>query len=209
MRIPKPTEGGNYDPCPAGNHLAVCYSVVDLGTQENNYQGDIKIQRKIKLSWEVPEERMSDGRPFSLSKTYTLSGHEKSTLRKHLDSWRGKRFSEEDFDKFDIKNLLGKGCMISVIHTDGDKVFANVDAIASLPKGMAAAEPENEIIYFSLDPSEFSMETFAKLHEKTQEKIQESPEWAAIAKQSTPAKQGNVVTTEYGDYVDDGDEAPF
>ena len=210
MKLPKPADGGNYDPCPPGNHLAICYSVVDMGTQSAEFSGETKVQRKIRISWEISQERMGDGRPFSLSRTYTLSGHEKSTLRKHLDSWRGRRFSEEDFEKFDIKALIGKGCMLNVVHNEsGDKIYANVDAVAALPKGMAVSEPENDVLYFSLDPDEFSMDTFAKLHEKTQEKIQASPEWAALATKATPAaKAKKMVETEFGAY-EDGEDIPF
>ena len=97
MFIPNPSEGGSFTPVPAGSHLAVCYRIIDLGTQKVVFQNENKFLRKVMVSWELPDEKMDDGRPFVISKRYTWSMHEKATLRKHLEAWRGKGFSEEDF----------------------------------------------------------------------------------------------------------------
>ena len=89
MKLPK-NDSKVYQIVPAGNHLAVCFSVVDLGTQEIEYQGEIKRQHKIRISWELVDELMEDGRPFVVSQKYTLSSFEKATLMQHLNSWRGR-----------------------------------------------------------------------------------------------------------------------
>ena len=89
MFLPQPTEGGNFEPAPAGTHVAICYRVIDLGTQESVYNGEKKSARKVLISWELPNEEKADGKPFVISATYTWSMHEKSTLRKTLEAWRG------------------------------------------------------------------------------------------------------------------------
>jgi hypothetical protein len=195
MKLPKPKEGGAYEPCPPGNHVAICYGVVDIGTQKRVYQNETKVERRIRIMWEIPEEQMSDGRPFSVSREYKLSGHEKAALRKHLDSWRGKKFSDEDFENFDLKMLLGKGCMVQVVHNEvGDKTYVNVETIGSLPKGMKVGQTSNDHLYFSLEPEEYNHDAFLSLSEWTQGHIAESPEFKEIhGKAPAPAKKSRTV----------------
>ena len=125
--VPK-NEGGDFQNVPAGTHPAICYRVIDLGTQEISWQGQVKHQHKILVSWEIadPEVRMEDGRPFSIGNRYTWSMNEKSRLRADLESWRGQAFTEIDLSEgpggFEIENILGKPCLLSVVHTTkGDK----------------------------------------------------------------------------------------
>lgn len=174
--MPKPNDA-EFELPPAETHLAVCYRVIDLGTQEVKWQDKIKKQHKILLSWEFPEARMSDGRPFSIHQRYTLSASDKATLRKHLESWRGKPFTEEEFGVFDLGKLLGAGCLINVIHqTSGDKTYANIGGILKLLKGTKVPKPENETIYFSL--GNFDQAVFDKLPDGIKQIIQKSPEYA-------------------------------
>lgn len=213
MKLPKPKDGGTFELCPPGNHVAVCYGVMDVGTHERMYRDGAKIERRVRIMWEVPEEKMSDGRPFAVYREYKLSGHEKSNLRKDLDSWRGKKFTDEDFDKFDMKMLLGKGCMLQVVHNESnDRTYANIQSIACLPKGMKVDATENEHVYLSLDADEYDENVFANLHEKTQQYISESPEWKALhGKQtvSTASSQRTIKDYAGEDYQDDGADIPF
>lgn len=180
MYMPK-NEGGDFAPPPAGTHVAVCYRLVDLGTQKIEFQGETKMQRKIMLSWELPDELMEDGRPFTVSKRYTLSSHEKATLRAHLEAWRGRAFTEAELDPanpagFNIKNILGKGCLLSVVHNTKDgKTYANVGSLSKLLKNQTPPAPKNEILYFSLD--EFDPVAFDKLSDGIKKAISVSPEY--------------------------------
>lgn len=180
MKLPKPNEGKAYELAPAGNHLGVCWQVVDLGTQTTSYEGTEKLVRKVMIGWELPEETMGDGKPFVVSKRYTFSVHEKATFRKHLESWRGKKFTEEDFGEegFDIRNLIGKACFVNVVHSQGtDRVYANIESIAPLPKGMTAPKPVNNPLYFTLEPDNFQPTVYGILPEWLQSVIQQSPEF--------------------------------
>src|SRR5271168_3727728 len=98
MFLPKPSDNGNFELTPAGTFLALCYRFIDRGTQISEFMGEKKTRREVMISWELVGEVMSDGRPFSASKTYTLSMHEKATLRKDLEAWRGKAFVDADFE---------------------------------------------------------------------------------------------------------------
>jgi len=172
----------SFAPPPAGTHVAICYRVVDLGTQMIDFQGQTKFQHKIMLSWELPDELMDDGQPFSVHKRYTLSSHEKSTLRKDLESWRGKPFTDDEFGPngtFDIKNVIGVGCMLNILHTEREgKTYANVSAVLKMVKGMPMPAMANEKVYFNLDA--FDKAAFDKLSEGIQNIIKKSPEWAKM-----------------------------
>jgi len=65
----------------------VCFRVADLGTQSSVFGS----KQQILISWwELPDEPMADGRPFTISRRYTLSSSRKSTLREHLEAWFGR-----------------------------------------------------------------------------------------------------------------------
>ncbi len=126
---------------------------------------------------------MRDDRPFSIGKKYTYSSHEKSSLRKDLESWRGMPFKNGEIEEFDIAKLIGAGCMIGITHKDGDRgTFSNVTAILRLPKGTKAPPLKNEALCFNLADRPFDHRSFGKLSERMQGIIKLSPEYeAAIA----------------------------
>lgn len=117
----------SFDPCPEGLHQAVCVDVLDLGIVNGPY-GE---KHKVELRWQVDQENQHTGRRFVLRKWYTLSLHEKATLRKDLECWRGRKFTEQELDGFDLEKLLGVNCQLQVIHNivDEGKTYDNVQAI--------------------------------------------------------------------------------
>jgi hypothetical protein len=123
--------------------------------------------------------------------------HEKSTLRKTLESWRGKKFEDADFGPggFDVRKLLGVGCFLSIIHTTkNDKTYSNISAVMKLPKDFPTATPENALTYFSLDPDEFDRDVFNGFSEGLQNIIKASPEYQAL---SRPATQHDYVPPQF------------
>lgn len=207
MKLPKPNEGGgNLEPVPAGTHLGLCYRFIDLGTQKSEYQGQVKHTRKVMISWIIPDELMSDGRPFSAHKQYGWSMHEKATLRHDLESWRGKAFSPEDFGKFDTKNLLGQPCMLTVTHDtkpDG-RTFSNVTSVGKPMKGLVIPKLAEPTVYLSLEPSDFDQSVYDSLGNGLKERIAQSPEFKALgAKQSAPAQYADEGLSSGADPSDD------
>lgn len=184
MFIPKPNETTDFVPPPAGTHLGVCYRFIDLGTQETNFldnAGNKKHARKVLLGWEFPDELMENGKPFVVQQRYTWSMSDKANLRKDLESWRGKAFEDKDFGPggFNIRNVLGKPCVLTIIHKDeGGKTYANIAAVGKPMKGMAAPEPVNPIVYFSLE--EFDATVYATLSQGLQAVIAKSPEFQKL-----------------------------
>jgi hypothetical protein len=154
------TGGGDYTPAPEGTHFGVCDMVVDMGHQRTTYMGAESIKKQVYIRWQVPAERIewTDGNgqrhegPMVIGKTYTASLGEKANLRKDLQSWRGKVFTDEELKGFDISTVLGKGATITVTHKDSNgKTYANIASVGGIPKGMTAPAVENSTILFDAD----------------------------------------------------------
>lgn len=168
---------GEFENAPPGMHVARCISLIDLGTQTTTWQTDVKHQRKVRLVFELPETKMNDGRPFTISRRYTLSLSKKSALRRDLVGWRGREFSKEEEAGFELKNVLGAPAFLNCVQ-DGE--YVNVSTISPLPKKTKAPKQVNPSTYFSLDPGEFDPKVYAALGESTKEIIAKSPEFQAL-----------------------------
>lgn len=183
--------GGDFIPAPIGNHIARCIKVIDLGTQKGEYLGKVHVRRQVTIAWELPNELMETGaaagKPFIVSKTYTASVSEKASLRKDLEMWRGKSFSPDELKGFDLKNVLGRPCMVSVVHTDSGK--AKVAGVASVPKGMEVPAQVNEYVHFDLE--EFELSTYENLGKWHKEMIAQSPEYIQIMEGAAAHARGH------------------
>lgn len=188
--IAKSSGEGNYEPIPAGVHIAICYALYDLGTHYSEKFGNMA--HKIILSWELPEERIKgekDGKKFdmprAISKEYTLSLNEKANLRKDLENWRGKKFTEEELAGFDVGKIVGAPCQINVVHTPkGDKTYSNIGAIMPVPKGYKCGKPENETVYYIIE--EDKKDVPSQCPEFIRKKIEASQEWAKLSDGQPP-----------------------
>ena len=172
---------------PAGNHIARCYSMIHIGTVDTDYMGELKQLNKVQITWELPNElhvfKEENGeQPFVISKEYTLSMHEKANLRKDLESWRGKGFTEMEAESFDITNLLSIPCMLNVIHKTSQKGndYATVSGITPVPKGLDCPEQINPSFEFNFFEEFGNLE---KLPEWLRDKIKKTPEYAFTMKQ--------------------------
>lgn len=193
---------GDFKPTPEGPHPAILYSLIDMGTQDGTFQGKpAKPKRKIAMRFELhgEETKLDDGRPMSIGKTFTLSSSQKGNLRPFMESWRGKAFSDDEFEAFDLRDMLGKAAIVTVVE-DGD--YRVINGVSRLISGMTAPVQSNAAIYLSLDPSEYDAAVFDKLSEKMKETIRLSPEWRALNGLSVP--QPTAPATQAG-----GAAAPF
>lgn len=125
-------------PAPEGTHQAVCVDVIDKGIVEMpGYDGKPpKKKHMISIAWQLNEAR-DDGKRFLVYRRYSLSLNEKASLRKDLESWRGKAFTREEEMGFDVETVIGVNCLLNVQHRTKDgKTYANVVSIMPLVKGM-------------------------------------------------------------------------
>lgn len=201
--------GGDFKRVPAGVFAARCWSMVDLGTQRVEYQGDVKYQRKVQIGWELFGEDENgealvtdDGLPMVISKRYTLSLSPKSRLRPDLEAWRGRPFSDEEAKGFDLHALIGAPCMINVTHTERNgKTYSNVASLTPIPKALRDTLPAdgNEPRFYVISDRDNAV--FQSFHEKLRETIMQSEEWQGM-------KARDPHTASAG-FDDEGGDIPF
>ena len=171
-------------PPPAGSHAARLVWLVDLGTQEDTWQGETKIRRKIHLTFELVNELMEDGRPFVVGRSISMSFNEKSTLRAIAETLLGSKLPKD----FDLSTIIGKPCLAQVVHyekkdgTTGGKL----GTIIAAPKGFPVKNAANECLVYNIHEPDAN--TFQKLPKWIQEDIGKAKE-NDPAYNSSPAMQ--------------------
>lgn len=174
-----------------GVYTAISSSIIDLGLQRNEQFG--KTQRKFMLVWIIIGEEVEingEKQPRTISKEYSFSLNEKSTLRKDLQAWRGKSFTEEELQAFNVVNILNKACQLQIILEEkNNKKYNNIAGIMSLPKG-SQVEELTDTYYFDMEDDN-TWANFNKVPSWIQEKIK---------------KAENLESTGFDKYIKDYEE---
>lgn len=187
MAINATNSGTQRELIPAGNYIARCYQMIEIGTVEELIMGEKKTLRKVRIGWELPEELRvfnpeKGEQPCVISQEFTLSMNEKANLRKMLASWRGKDFTEDEAKCFDISKLLGVPCMLNIIHkpskTDSSKVYEQIGSVSPLPKSVKCPDQINRIIKLEYD--NFDWGVFDSMPDFIKQKMKGSKEFAAM-----------------------------
>lgn len=186
--IAKATETTKYPPISEGIHMGICIAVIDLGEQYDELYD--KVSRKVLITWELTDENiMIDGEslPRNISKEFTLSLNEKSNLRKALESWRGKAFTDQEMEGFDLINILGTACQLQITHNvKGDRTYSNICNIMAMPKGIQVAAPQTDPYCFDMSEPDY------------EQMMNNLPEWIAdkVKKSETYKKAHNTDFTD-------------
>ena len=190
-----------YDPIPAGTHIAVCCAMVDIGSQWSEQYKNAS--RKVMIGWEIPGETITiDGeeRPRTIYKRYTASLNPKARLRKDLEAWRGKAFTDQELAAFDLVKIVGTGCMLTVIHREfNSKIYSDVAGVSSLIRGIDPPNLSEPALVFDLDSA-------------SDEDINKLPEWIQkLVKNSETYKERTVQAPELEDIPpeDSLEDIPF
>jgi len=200
----KKNEGADdFELVPQGTHIAVCCLVAYVGFHSNEFKGKKKTLPQMVFMWELVNEKQKNGQPFKVAAFYTDSLHEKANMRKMLACWRGRDFTEEEERGFEINAVLGKPCMVSVIHkqnAQGD-TKARVNAVAKLPKGTTVPAMVSPPLYYSVEKNDPDSCDILML-----------PEWIRkkIAEQVPNPESGTTGNEPPPDHTNEGDEdLPF
>jgi len=125
------------------------------------------------------KEKITGTKVIGIFLTASLSS--KATMRKLLESWRGKKFTQEELEGFSLGNLLNAECQLQVLHSDDGK-WANIANLMPVMKGTVVEKGLREPLMFSMEGDKTQtedfcdMEVFDKLPEFLQNKIGESKE---------------------------------
>ena len=162
-------------PVEPGVYMAVCIGFIDLGEQYSEMFKSHSV--KGMYIWELPGETIEiDGeqKPRQLSKEFTISSSNKGNLRKFIESWNGKSYSDDEFLEFDLFNQIGKPCQLNVVLNE-TKEYSNVDNIMPIPKGFPAPTTETKQIRWDME--QWDDAVFAELPEWIQDKIKKSSQY--------------------------------
>jgi hypothetical protein len=191
-------------PLPEDMYDAVCVSIVDLGTQHWEWQGNPKFGQKLHIAWAIANETVDingEAKPRIVSKEYTHSFGENANLRKDLEGWRGKKFAKGD--KFELKNILGKSCRL-LIGVNDKSNWPVVEAIK--PKKFDVQVPTGvSLLFFDLDEWNGG-ELPSEIPAFVQKKIQASDQYKT---RTTGAVQTAPISEATQSPVSDEDECPF
>lgn len=179
-RFSSDSGGGSFTPAPVGTHVARCIKLIDLGTQHGEYMGQPTRRNQVLVIWELPDETIEfegEQKPITTSRFYTNSLGEKANLRRDLESWRGKAFTESELDKFDLEAILGAPCLLTIVGGENGKT--KVATVSGLPKGMQCPPQVNKSFTFWLDES-FSEEKFVELSDGIKKIVEKSEEFHDI-----------------------------
>ncbi len=201
--IPK-LEGGVY--------TAISSAIVDLGLQKNEKFD--KTQRKFMMIWTILNETIEvngEQLPRQLSKEYSFSLHEKSTLRKDLQAWRGKAFTEEELRGFNILNVLNVPCQLQVLLEERNgRQYNNIASIMALPKGSQVEKLENTY-YFDIETMD-SWTNWTKIPQWIRDRIKKAENFKSTGLEEyvSGIKEDSEPNNEESDmYVTPEDDLPF
>ncbi len=134
-------KGGDFTPAPEGLHHSVCIDAVDLGMVDGNFGK----KRMVSLAWQT-KQVMDNGKPYLIIKRYGATLHPKSKLRADLESWRGRKFTEDEAVEFDLEKLIGANCQLMIIHNVKDgNTYANVASIVAAPSVLGKLVPRDYV----------------------------------------------------------------
>ena len=166
---------------PAGTFPARVYSIIYMGTIKGEYKGTPTESYKVRISWELPTKTRvfkegEPAKPFSVSKELTLSMGSKSSLRPLVEGMLGVSFTDDDAKSFDVDELLGKECLISIAHKESPNgKYVAINSTAQMPEGMTCPPAVNKPKILSYD--RFDKEYFVTLPKFIQEKMEKTPEF--------------------------------
>ena len=177
--MPKAKEsgGGTFTPAPAGAHVARCFACVALGTQQPNNPA-FNPAFKVMLMFEIPNELVEGtDEPMTIGKEYTCSLSDKANLRKDLVGWRGRDFTAEELQGFDVANVVGQPCILSIVdyQKQNGGHGTKINSMSKLPKGSACPPPAHKPIIYEIEHGR--NEVFNALPDWIKKKIEACDEW--------------------------------
>ena len=156
------TTGGGFGPritelAPKGTYLATIVDIVDtFGVERPKYE-DPTVIEKVDITVFVFGFKGKDGKHYLVkTRDMKISGHEKSTLYKFLQSLTG----EPPKYGWDYCKLIGSGAQITVTHQESKrtagKFYATIGALSPVMEEMQGKNPKLEAFAHILDPDKAS-----------------------------------------------------
>lgn len=169
------------------SHNSVCVIVADIGTQPSN-NPDWSDKRQLIMVHELPDIATKDGKPVTISGTYTFGDSPKGNLAKIHKSW----LAVKNMGQHDVEDSLGKPGLLNVVHKESNgNTYANIDTI--LPARGKVRRPQTDLTSFMMEEGKkFDKIGFDALPEWIRQKIAISPEYEKLVgkQKKEPAGKG-------------------
>lgn len=128
-----------------GQFAAVCVDVIDLGLNVEKFQDQpAEVKDKTALVFQT-ENAEGEDKPRYIAQEFSTSMGKKSNMRKFLEGWRGKPYTEDEARKqgIPLDKLEGVSALVTVAHKTSAKgnLYAVIQTITPLPKPMRDAVP--------------------------------------------------------------------
>lgn len=152
--------GSSYAQVPIAQNLhAVCFAIAAIGDapQQEFNTGKTVMVPTVFLGFSCGNDE--EGREMTIWKRYRFSYNERAALRKDLEMWRDRDFSDEEIKKFPLSNILGRRCTICTDTTSGGN--PKITKIKPERDGNEL-EAENKFIYDRDDPEQAHFDELPK-----------------------------------------------
>ena len=152
-----------------------------------------------------------------MHKQYGFSLSSKSNLRKDLEAWRGKAFTSEELNGFDLVNILNVPCQMQIITKErkGKSDVNDISGIMSLPKGNNVEKlPADKLLFFDMEDNSTFI-NFEQLTKWIQDTIKCSEDYESSGLKKYVEENVHENNEEEGEQdgefitVEDTDDLPF
>jgi len=138
-------DDGKFLPHPEGQFVAKCVDVIDLGEKVEDFIGKPKkLSPKVVLVFRTGEQNPKNNEVIDVSAEYTVSMFDKANLRKMLEGWRGKQYTEAECDEgVPLHKLVGNWALLTIDHkiSGQNRTYARIIGAVGVPKQMRGNLP--------------------------------------------------------------------
>lgn len=211
MSLIAKNSGEKMPPIEEGTYQAVCTGIIDLGLQKSEkYE---KTYQKIMIMWSFPTETITtkdEEIARVISKEYTNSLGEKSNLTKDLQAWRGKNFTQEELEGFNLTNVLNIPCLMQIIHDERNgNTYPKISSIMALPKDMQKVDKQLENIIFDMDEDK-TWNDWDKIPNWIKEKIKRAENYESSGlEEFVKEYEGKIEEDKEEKLASDNEDLPF
>lgn len=125
---------------PEGQYTAQCVDTIDVGDRVITFTGKpTEVRAKAALVFRTGEKNPETGDLIDVSAEMTISMFETANLRKFLENWRGRTYTQDQLDAgLQLEKLVGHWALISVEEKTSGKgrPYSVIKSIAPLPDAM-------------------------------------------------------------------------
>lgn len=139
-KVTAKSSDAKFKPHPEGQFVGQCVDCIDLGEAVVDFTGKPKyLAQKCALVFRTGEKNPDTGDFIDVSSEFTVSMGELANLRKFLQQWRGKPYTEDQIDAgVPLDKLVSNWSLLTVAHKLSKKgrTYAVIVSGVGVPKQM-------------------------------------------------------------------------